>query len=336
MLFNKTDSLFVISDIHGCATELRLLLNKLPLTRHSKLVFLGDYINRGPNSREVIDTILELSGFCEVVALKGNHEQMMLDFISNPKSPQAGMFIYNGGGATLANYQVHGSKRIDIPKEHVDFFCSLSLFHEEEDYFFVHAGLPDIPIPTINPDEHQTQLLWIRKEFLNSQYDWGKMVIHGHSPVSAVQFRANRINIDTGCVYKNRLTALQLPQRTVYSVARQAEPKVIPLKDKKSRRATIRFDGAIPVYLPHGDTILQFESINYSELGVLIYDMIFTKDQTLNVDQEVRGAIGSKTHETIPFEGRVVRVDKVRSGPFMYAIQFTKSPYDMQRERRMI
>ena len=96
--------IFAIGDVHGCASELRMLLNKLPLTEESVVVFLGDYVDRGPNSKQVIETVLELKEQCQVVALKGNHEALFLSFLQDPSSEAAGMFIYNGGSATLHSY----------------------------------------------------------------------------------------------------------------------------------------------------------------------------------------------------------------------------------------
>ena len=113
--------IFAIGDIHGCVNELRALLNLLPLTPESTVVFLGDYIDRGGNSKGVIDTIIELRGHCRVVTLKGNHEAMFLDFLDHPGSARAGLFICNGGSATLASY-ANETGRYELPSEHVAFF----------------------------------------------------------------------------------------------------------------------------------------------------------------------------------------------------------------------
>ncbi|MBT7767373.1 MAG: serine/threonine protein phosphatase, partial [Bdellovibrionales bacterium] len=105
MASSKDSNIFVISDIHGCDTELKLLLNKLPLEPNkSKIIFLGDYIDRGIESKQVIDTIMELQGMFDVVTLMGNHEEMLINFLQDPLSEEAVSFVYNGGGSTLTSY----------------------------------------------------------------------------------------------------------------------------------------------------------------------------------------------------------------------------------------
>ncbi|MCJ8277615.1 MAG: serine/threonine protein phosphatase, partial [Bdellovibrionales bacterium] len=94
--------IFAIGDIHGCAEELNKLISLLPLNSEDTLVFLGDYIDRGPNSKKVVDIILDLKKNYNVICLKGNHEAMINEFIDDPSSPQAGLFIMNGGSSTLA------------------------------------------------------------------------------------------------------------------------------------------------------------------------------------------------------------------------------------------
>lgn len=328
-------SIFVISDIHGCANELKLLLNKLPLTPESHLVFLGDYIDRGPQSKEVVETVLETRSLCRVTTLMGNHEHMLLAYLDNPKSQAGGMFIYNGGGATLASYQVPETDDIVIPGHHLDFFKALPLIHEEDDYFFVHAGLPDKRIDDVDPRRDMMTLLWTREAFHNSSFTWGKTVVHGHSPSVDVEFMPHRINVDTGCFYGNKLSALQLPEQSVYSVARKTKSKHVLLKERNSRRAAVRFEGALPVYVESDDALMQFETINFNELGLLIYDIIDPTHQTLQPDQVLSGEIGRDTHETVRFEGKIVRIDKCLNGPFIYAIQFTKTPYETQRKARV-
>ena len=141
--------IFAIGDVHGCASELRMLLNKLPLTPDCVVVFLGDYVDRGPQSKQVIDTALELQQQCKVIALKGNHEALFLSFLRDPSSEAAGMFIYNGGSATLHSYATpEGEYR--IPRSHRDFLENLELYYETDEFFFVHAGIPRIPMAQID------------------------------------------------------------------------------------------------------------------------------------------------------------------------------------------
>src|SRR3989339_208209 len=322
-------SIFVISDIHGCATELKLLLNKLPLDKKSLVVFLGDYIDRGPASKEVIDTILDLQKRYEVVPLMGNHEKMLLDFLKDPTSAEAGMFIYNGGGATLASYKIDNTDHYVIPKEHLAFYSSLRKFHQTEKYFFVHAGVPDLSIEMIS-DEDSDTLLWIREDFFYSDYRWEKLIVHGHTPANEVEITERRMNIDTGCVFNNKLTAIELPERKVYSVTKQKKAFHVYLKDESgiSSRRSVRYTGSIPVYVHSDDSILKFETINYNEHGMLIIDLMFKNKIIFQEDQMVRGTIGDSSHETIRFEGVVVRAEKNDKGVF-YALKFDKTPFNL-------
>lgn len=316
--------IFAIGDVHGCAAELRTLLNKLPLRPQSTVVFLGDYIDRGPEVRSVIDTILELGKSYRVVPLKGNHEAMFLDFLARPRSEAAGMFIYNGGSATLASY---GDEDGDyhLPLEHRLFFNGLQLSFDTEDHFFVHAGLPEVPIEELDASQHADEMIWVRKPFLNSTYRWSKRVVHGHSAVEEVELRPNRINIDTGCVYRGKLSAIELPSERVFSVARQEYPRHVYLRDRTSRRVAKRFDGVVPVYVYRGNHTLELETLNYSEFGMLARDILNRDQAVLNIGDGVEGQIGSQGHALVDFEGVVVRVEHGADGVH-YAIRILK-PY---------
>src|SRR5438105_13173689 len=115
----EAGGVFAIADIHGCDEELRLLLRQLPLTRDSRVIFLGDYIDRGPNSRGVVETILELQEYCHVTCLLGNHELMLREFLDGSDPRLSARFIYNGGGATLASYSNDDAVFV-IPEGHVE------------------------------------------------------------------------------------------------------------------------------------------------------------------------------------------------------------------------
>ena len=106
----------------------------MPLDSQSKLIFLGDYIDRGEDSKEVINVILQLKKKYKVIALRGNHEDMFLDFIDHPDSEKAALFVYNGGGPTLASYG-NAQGEIHYPEEHLEFFHNLPFFYEEENFF---------------------------------------------------------------------------------------------------------------------------------------------------------------------------------------------------------
>ncbi len=189
--------------------------------KRKTIVFLGDYIDRGPESQLVVDLLCGAlpTGFYARF-LKGNHEEMLLKFLEYPPVIEA--WRINGGAATLESYgvDVQGLRRnaakpdvwqrsllAVLPERHRRFFEDLELSASFGDYLFVHAGVrPGLPIDKQNPKD----LLWIRKEFLYSKQSFGKVVVHGHTPTDAPETRANRIGIDTGAYVNNRLTALRL------------------------------------------------------------------------------------------------------------------------------
>ena len=187
--------LLAIGDIHGCLDLLQLLLHKVAPAPRDQLVFLGDYIDRGPESCGVVGYLLDLQkDFPATVFLRGNHEQMLLDFLSGEDHL---MFLLNGGNATLESYEQNAAGRPVIPTTHLTFFNNLKSHFIFGDYIFVHAGLrPGVPINK----QSEYDMLWIRGEFINSDYDWGKKVVFGHSPQSKVLDRGNMIGLDTGAV----------------------------------------------------------------------------------------------------------------------------------------
>lgn len=201
--------IFAIGDIHGCFGKLKALMEKIPIDYAcDTLVFIGDYIDRGSHSVEVVDYLIKLKNRVpEVIFLKGNHEDMLDKFVNG-----ADRFTYllNGGQQTLDNYLTKSveSEFFPIPDNHMDFFKSLRLFYETEEFIFVHAGLrPRVPLETQSTED----LLWIRDKFVGSKYDFGKRVIFGHTPLKQPLVEANKIGIDTGAVYGNKLTCVQLP-----------------------------------------------------------------------------------------------------------------------------
>jgi len=337
MIDNKYDRIYVIGDIHGCALELNLLLQKLPLTTDSLIIFIGDYLDRGEDSKGVIDLIIKLKKTYDIVTLKGNHEQMFLDFYEDKNTSKAGLSIFNGAGATLASYG-DGSGNYIIPEEHIDFLKSLELYYETENYLFVHAGLPDIDINKLRNDKYvyEEDLLWIRESFFKSDFNWNKLIIHGHTPRKLPEITSKRINIDTGCVYQGRLTALKLPEKTFYSVPKQEESQYFYFTDRNSRRKAVRFKGNMPIRIPIARDILEFRTIgysefqtaNYSEFGILMYNLQHNKE-VLAVNQKISGIIGNEIFGKMQFEGVVLRCEKKSTG-FFYAIKFTKPPKELE------
>ena len=199
--------IFAIGDIHGCLDKVKTLLGMIQVNWDKDLmVFLGDYVDRGPDSRGVIELLLNLKKehADRLIFLKGNHEWMFMQFLNGEDHD---LFLPNGGKKTLESYSVEKDK-IDIPQSHRDFLDHLDLYFETNDYIFVHAGLrPYISISEQSPED----LLWIRSHFLKSSYDWGKRVIFGHTPFSVPFIEPNKVGIDTGAVYGGRLTCLVLP-----------------------------------------------------------------------------------------------------------------------------
>jgi serine/threonine protein phosphatase 1 len=208
------ERIFAIGDIHGCHDALLELLDRIPLDwSRDQLVFMGDYIDRGPKSFEVVEHLIGLKSVHPgIVFLKGNHEQMLADYLSGRDRMT---YLYNGGQQTLESYMKHAGPavRYPIPDPHLRFFESLVLFHETENYIFVHAGLrPDVPLDQQGPED----LLWIREKFIYVTRSFGKRVVFGHTPFDEPLVEPNKIGIDTGAVFGNKLTCLQLPEEKFF------------------------------------------------------------------------------------------------------------------------
>ena len=173
------------------------------------LVFLGDYIDRGGRSYEVVEHLIRLqSKWPRIVFLKGNHEEMLLRYLNG-----ADRYIYlaNGGTQTLESYLRHAGKtgRHPIDEAHMDFFSGLRLYHETEEFIFVHAGLKrEVPLQWQVPED----VIWIRESFIYSDYRFEKRVVFGHTPFTEPLVMPNKIGIDTGAVYGNKLTCVKLPE----------------------------------------------------------------------------------------------------------------------------
>jgi serine/threonine protein phosphatase 1 len=175
------------------------------------LIFLGDYIDRGPDSKGVIDFLLELMSESEnIQCLMGNHESMFLDFLSGL---DISTFLINGGESTLRSYYIDGETI--IPQEHIHFINNLQILVELQDYCTVHAGFrPGLQIK----DQSIDDMIWIREPFIYSKYDFGKKIIFGHTVFYDPLIMDNKIGLDTGAVYGNKLTCLELPDLVFHSV----------------------------------------------------------------------------------------------------------------------
>ena len=209
---------YAVGDIHGCFAQLSAL-STLCLNdagpEPSQFIFLGDYIDRGPHSAEVIDFLMNLQAAApdRVTCLMGNHEDLLLSAVDVPRSEER--WLRNGGTETLRSYGVF--KGADLPLDHLSWLETLPKFHDDGLRFFVHAGVhPDRPLD--QQDEYD--LLYIREPFLSSTKDFGRYVVHGHTPIAdgSPDQRLNRLNIDTGAVFGRSLTAAVF---TGYAIAPQ-------------------------------------------------------------------------------------------------------------------
>jgi serine/threonine protein phosphatase 1 len=209
--------IYAVGDVHGCAGRLRDMhhaiaadLAERPIA-DALLIHIGDYIDRGPDSAAVIETLLHgpaIPGL-HVINLMGNHEDLLLAALGDPARPDlAGNWLNNGGVPSLASWGVRPESSPDeweqqIPPEHVQFLRNLAVRHAVGDYLFVHAGVqPGVPLA----EQSVQDMLWIREPFLSSADDFGAVVVHGHTPVREPVVRPNRVGIDTGAVMGGRLT----------------------------------------------------------------------------------------------------------------------------------
>lgn len=210
--------IFAIGDIHGCFDAMKELIeNKIQLRKVDKLIFLGDYIDRGPDSKQVLDYIIELqNNRYDIITLCGNHESMLLDACQNESAGPK--WIQNGGSETLRSFGADSVKSIDL--KHIDFLKNLSWYYALDKYLFVHAGFND---NIENPFSDNYSMLWYsREEYLHPLLN-DRIVIHGHSPVpltitqKQIANNSKVINIDGGCVYSNirygKLIAIELNTR---------------------------------------------------------------------------------------------------------------------------
>jgi serine/threonine protein phosphatase 1 len=233
---------FAIGDIHGRADLLRALVPAIWKDRgeksgkHTTIVFLGDYIDRGPASDEVLQILIDLQENKSVdwVFLRGNHEQALLDFIEDPEAGAA--WGEWGGRETMASYGVNGPHGADarlwrmardsmeagMPRAHMAFLRAMPTRHEIGDYFFAHGGArPGVPLDR----QSERDLLTIRQPFLQSAKGFEKVVVHGHSIAAEVHSDHRRIGIDTGAYATGTLTAVRLEGDTRRLIQTRSAPE---------------------------------------------------------------------------------------------------------------
>ena len=220
---------FVVGDIHGCAQELERLLAGLSLVPGDTIAFVGDYVDRGPASRAVLDQMLALERRPDVtsVFLKGNHEDMWLAHLGRPGS-WGEAWCLNGGATTLQSYGIDARTpgeevAAQMPAEHVAFLERLLPAYFADGHLLVHAGVrPALPWA----QQEEEDLFWIREEFILHPHVLPQTVVFGHTPQRNVLVDLPyKIGIDTGCVYGGMLTALELGERRLWQV-RLGERKV--------------------------------------------------------------------------------------------------------------
>jgi serine/threonine protein phosphatase 1 len=223
--------IYAIGDVHGCADRLRAIhgwvaadLGARPVPE-PLLLHIGDYIDRGPDSAGVLDTLLHdpVAPGLSAVSLMGNHEDMLLRALAAPEEAElAQHWLFNGGDATLASWGLDArggpaAWLAGIPPDHLALLRRLVLRHDAGGYLFVHAGIrPGVALA----QQSAQDLMWIREPFLSSHEDFGMVVVHGHTPLREPAIRPNRVGIDTGAVMGGRLTCAVFERDKVGFISR--------------------------------------------------------------------------------------------------------------------
>jgi serine/threonine protein phosphatase 1 len=225
--------IYAIGDVHGRADLIEDVFSRIDTDLESSSachpvhVLLGDYVDRGPSSREVVDRLIGRGRSHDMVCLKGNHESYALEFLRNPSVLRSWRHL--GGLETLISYGLEPSPDPDeaeelslaralaaaLPSAHKQFFGKLDPSFSCGDFFFAHAGVkPGVPLAR----QREEDLLWIRDDFLLCEEDFGKVIVHGHTPVSEPDIHPNRINIDTGAYATGRLTCLVIERDAIFAL----------------------------------------------------------------------------------------------------------------------
>lgn len=214
----KSEYIYAIGDIHGQLNKLAPLLKIIGKEESATFVFIGDYIDRGPKSKEVIDLLIKFSQDHKCVFLKGNHESLLENargYLTNKHQHHETFMLWlmNGGDQTCKSYKGFEN----IFELHSAFLENLKLYYETPDYIFVHAGLkPGIPLQ----EQSEEDLLWIRDEFIINPTNYPKKtIIYGHTITEmCVSPYADKIGIDTGAGFGGKLTALKLPSKKLITI----------------------------------------------------------------------------------------------------------------------
>jgi serine/threonine protein phosphatase 1 len=239
-----TRPIYAIGDIHGQQAELLRVLDLIAADGgpDAEIVFIGDYVDRGPASAAVLQTLIEgVASGKPWQCLKGNHDRMFSWFMQDYPQHDAHLpvdlyWLHDriGGITTLDSYgvpitvkdrqsEVHARAKAAVPQSHVDFLAALPVSYQTDQLFFAHAGIqPGVPLDAQN--EHD--LLWIRKQFHTDARNHGKLVVHGHTPVNAATHYGNRVNIDTGAGYGKPLTAVVLEDQVCWLLTPQGRVRL--------------------------------------------------------------------------------------------------------------
>lgn len=228
--------LLAIGDIHGCANTIKAMIEeKLKPTQEDTLIFLGDFCDRGDKVFETVEYMIELDKQFNCVFLTGNHEVMWVNYLKKQgRMDEVSMFFYNGGKSTLDSYCANiidpedgkpmrpgnGLLFEELPQDHQDFYNNLKVYHEIDEFVFVHAGVnPNFPLD----EQQEHDMIWIRDTFLA----WpmvplkGRIVVHGHTPMERYEMakyneknkELGKINLDSGAVFGEFLTAMDVRTR---------------------------------------------------------------------------------------------------------------------------
>lgn len=228
--------IIVVGDLHGYCGPLNKLLENINLTEKDLMIFIGDYIDRGPESKSVIDTLIHLKSlYSNIIFLKGNHEDMMLGAVGfTAVVKDINTWLYNGGVQTLGSYGMDRNEimmlagirddgerlqkmREFLPESHLDFLLGLNMFVETDNYFFCHAGIkPFISIKVGKANAFD--LLWTRDHIYADAFNWEKTVVCGHTPLTDVLIKDRLICIDTGLYYYGKLSAIDVLTKQIFQV----------------------------------------------------------------------------------------------------------------------
>lgn len=220
----------VVSDIHGCVDEFKQLLVKVNFNaEEDQLVLLGDYVDRGPDSRGAVECVMSLVREKGAIALKGNHDQRFVDVLGEVDPLTEMKFFEHGGIQTFQSFC--GSDNLDLKqskerilgtcRDHIDFLNSLPLFHEDEGHIYVHAGLN--PTYTDWKTQPERDFLWIRAPFVQQRTVVKKTVVFGHTPAKDIHGKADvwfdrdKIGIDGGCAYGFQINCLEIKGNNQYT-----------------------------------------------------------------------------------------------------------------------